>query len=538
MKFIVVIGIGIIGFSCISCSPKAPAATVPQALEAFVNNHVSDLPMVAQIRTLKSEELGIPGGSAAREQFISAYSGFLIDYKRIIEQYRSNASVTRFAAMRYRDAVLEKRMPLAQTMVNRADNSLYVGFALLTGTGIDYDAIGNRQYVRQLARQYAISDVEIENGLWELLTRDWDEVLAATVTMIRTNIEAVLSGDRRAFVANVMQPYFVLLSRDRTIPADAEKTVFESFDALFPPKREGARSLEIFVKAFKRSRISDARFSPADVNAFNRHLEQYGFLADLEPEVSIWYQVAGSPVATESKGIGDLLMCRRVGVVLPVEGEIAPDGRGSDIMLSYDDIAADAGEITAALGSDTIRKAYGSDDNALWNSIGCRMRADRADSLRHLIVRKSFSEKSMPQVFPILARNAAIRGLKRKWDVLASPKTDFLNVDADFSAYIAAAVYGDHIAYGLLEFVNRMQWYCRDINDTHVRSTLQPIVIEGWKLVQETAEGKTGESDLRKRLIALYDSVVLLRGGKLPPLETFETTVLRSVTGKISEFSL
>jgi hypothetical protein len=166
---------------CCSVLSARTDVTGPLTLQTFLGRHSKHMPSLQQLEKYPSDSFGQE--HASKDEFIKSYSRFLDEYAKVSTDYKQYDQVAVFTAIWCDDNVLPTATRLSISAENRPDNSLYVAFALLTGAGVDYDKIGDRTHLKSLARSYGVTEWQIENGIWETLTRDWNEILGLVVEM-------------------------------------------------------------------------------------------------------------------------------------------------------------------------------------------------------------------------------------------------------------------------------------------------------------------------------------------------------------------
>ncbi len=250
-----------------------------------------------------------------KRAFVKNYGCFLEEYSKVRQDYRQYQGVVNFSALRYIDVVAGSRLPLSTKAENEPNNSLFVAFALLTGAGVDYKAIGDRQHLKVLADSYGVSTAQIINGIWETLTRDWNDILGLVVNMIAANVSYAGSGGNGKFMRNVIHPYMTFLSRGYTIPGDIEAKVFTAFDKAFPSSDGSKGLLHTYSDAFKEYVEGVPMEGRHDI-ALNDRLKTYGYQMTVGINQCVTYQLMRYKIPVNTPGIGEVLLKKRYGVAL------------------------------------------------------------------------------------------------------------------------------------------------------------------------------------------------------------------------------
>jgi hypothetical protein len=509
-----------------------PTDSATLTVQTFLARHSNQVLPLQQIEKYPSDSFG--HDPASKEAFLKSYRRFLDEYAKVQTAYVQYDQVAAFTAIRCNDMLSGAAGELSISAENRPDNSLYVAFALLTGAGVDYDKIGDRNHLETLARSYGVSEYQIENGIWETLTRDWNEILGRVVTMIGSHLDEVEKNRKEPFLLNVVHPYLTFVSRGYSMPDAVEQEVQFSFGRVFGNSPGARNFLGTYVGAFKEYVQGVSMDGTYDIK-LNRLLGSSGYRISTAINHCVTYKLLDYRIKIDTLGIGAVLLQKRIGVSLlgiDMGQAIYSD---SNVTLTYDYLLDEANDVEIVLNSDSLPKSYHPAANAMWKQLGFGMDAGKANMIYRTLLRSGFSGQSKTAVVNRLIRDIATHELKHKWDELATPREHWINVDFEISAHLAEAIYGGSLGYGLMNFINRIQKYYSGIEQPDIRSKLKPLIIESWNIARGLSGGTIKEDSAIERLKTIYANYLSLSGKKLPNLGAYEQAIVRGSLQDIPE---
>jgi hypothetical protein len=504
-------------------------------LQTFLAQHSKSIPTLQQLDKCPSDSFG--KGHDSKDVFIRKYQRFLADYAKVSNDYKQYNQVATFTAIRCDDIIIRTASELSISAENRPDNSLYVAFALLTGAGVDYDKIGDRAHLKSLALSYGVTECQIENGIWETLTRDWNEILSRVVDMIGAHADDEIGGNKEPFVLDVLHPYLTFVSRGYSIPDDIERQVYSSFGRAFSSSPNAARFLNTYVSVFKEYVQGASMDSKLDIS-LNRILQPARYRISVGINRCITYKLLDYRIAIDTLGIGSVLMQKRIGVSLLGSDMGLDVYSDSNVTLTYDYLLDEANDIDIVLNSDSLPKSYHSAANTMWSRIGCCMDITKANGIYRTLIRNGFSGLGKSAILNRLVREIATHELKHKWDELKTPKQQWINVDVEISAHLTEAIYGGNLGYGLISFINRIQTFYSAIEQPSIRNKLKPLIIESWGIAQGLSNRTIKDPISTEKLKAIYGNYRTLDGKELPSLRAYEQTVVKGSLQNIPELKL
>jgi hypothetical protein len=509
--------------------------TIPEAIENVIRTNAGKVLPISEIKKKPINELKID--KKAKTSFLKTYKAFIIEYNKVYQDYKKFAGVGIFSAIRYGDIVLGTKTRLSTRVNNHPENSLYTAFALLTGAGVDYELIGDREHLQTLALSYGVTIHQIENGVWETLTRNWDEILGFVVKMIETQVSFTGADERCRFMKNVIHPYLTFLSRGYAIPTDIEGKVLQAFEKAFPSSGEKTLTLKKYVSVFKDYIQGTPMENKHDI-ALNNRLKPFGFRIDMNLNKCVTYELLDYRIPVNISEIGEILLKKRLGVALLGLDLGLATYSAKDMTLTFEYIIDEANDISIVLSSDSLPKSYKPAANKLWKEIGCRMTVEKANSLYRNLIRKDFHGKTRQEIINLVVRQVCTHEIKHKWDERFNSEHSWINVDLEVSAHLVEAIYGGCPIYGLFNLINRTQrFYIRNNNKT-VRAKLKPLIIESWDIVQAISEQENARIIVVKRLKSIYLKYKTLRGKKLPSLSAYKKNIVDGPLKSIPELKI
>lgn len=514
----------IAGLVLLTCDTTVVAQlTIPKAIENIIRTNSGKVQSLSKVQRKPLSELKIDKKS--KKCFFKSYKSFLSEFDKVQQDYKDYAGVATFTAIRYGDIVYTNKHPLATKAVNNPENSLYMAFALLTGAGVNYEMIGDRNHLKTLALSYGVSVPQIENGIWETLTRDWEQILGLVISMIDTNHPLTGTDEHHQFMTNVIHPYMTFLCRGQKISTTIENKVFIAFEKAFSSSAGKKRVFRDYVRVFKNYIEGKPMEVKYDIE-LNNHLKTFGFSISTGRNKCVTYELLDYRIPVKTSGIGEILLKKRVGVALLGTDLGQATYTAKDVTLTYDYLIDEANDISIVLSSDSLPKSYRPDANDLWKEIGCKMTVENANNLYRTLLRKEFHGKSQQEIVNLIVRQVSTHELKHKWDENRDPNRDWLNVDFEVSAHLTEIIYGGCPIYGLFNLINRTQRYYANINNLQVREKMKPLIIDAWKIAQDISDKEETNIMITKKMISIYSKYKTLRERKLPNLSVFKKSII------------
>jgi hypothetical protein len=498
-------------------------------LELFVLKSKSSLPTSQQLKSLDYSKSGLKINN--RKEFEKQYETYLAEYEKVYSTYKEYDAVKVFTAIKLRDYQDFQASTLAD-----ANNPTYMAFALLTGAGIDFEKIGDRQHIHTLARSYGVSDVQIENGIWQTLIRDWDDILNDAVEIISKTISSK-STDKTMFMSNAMLPYLTLLSRGRVIPPEVENKILESFGKIFPNPVNSFSVFTDYINRFKEY-ASGTPMENKYMIKVNQILKPYHFRLSMDLNHCAIYSLFDTKIPIDTLAISAILMQKRVGVSL-IGFEIGQATYAdSDIAITSEYVIDEMKDIKIIISTDSLPKAFIPAANDLWKNIGLDLTVERANDIYRKLIRKEFSNFEDRAIIKMIIKDVSAHELKHKYDETVLSNKQRIAMDAEISAHLAEAVCGGIPIYALFNYINRIQSFYMGVDQVQIRTKLKPLIIESWNLLFKVESGKITGKEIVPVLKSRYSTYITLTGYKLPSLIPFEGGLVKKHLGKIPDFIL
>jgi hypothetical protein len=498
-------------------------------VELFVIKNRSALPTSQQLKATDLSKVGIKIND--RKDFQKTYDAYLAEYYKIYTDYKGYDAVKVFTAIKLRDY----KENLASTYADAA-NPTYMAFALLTGAGIDYEKIGDRQHLHTLARSYGVTDVQIENGIWETLTMDWEEILGNAGNII-SRVLSLQSVDKVTFMSNSMLPYLTLLCRGRTVPVDLENKIWDSFGSTFPNPNNSAEIITDYVNHFKEY-VSGTPLESKYMMKVNQILKPYQFRLSMDINHCVIYSLFDIKIPVDTLGISDIVMQKRVGLSLLGFEMGQASYSDSTITLTSEYICDEMNDIKIVVSSDSLPKSFKPAADELWKNIGLNLTADHANTIYKNLLRKEFKNTDNADIIKMIIRDVSTHELKHKYDEIILSKKQRIAMDVEISSHLAETVCGGVPIYGLFLYINRMQYFYSSVDQVQIKQKLKPLIVEAWNLAINLENGKLTETDVVSTLKLRYTNYVTLTGYKLPALGVFEKALVKRSLKCIPDFKL
>lgn len=501
-----------------------------ESLEAFVSSNKASLPTLQQTNKIDLLKFGI--NDKNRKDFEKKYELFLTEYDKVFTNYREYDAVKVFTAIKLRDY-----RELSKSIAADANNPTYMAFALLTGAGIDYEKIGDRGHIHTLALSYGVSDVQIENGIWQTLTKNWDEILDNAVSIISGNLSTLKPNDKSVFMSNVLLPYLTLLSRNRSIPMKLENDIWSSFGLFFPDAVNSSSAFSEYINRFKEY-SNGTPLENKYLIKLNGILKKYNFRLSMDINHCAIYSLLPFKIAIDTMGINEILMQKRTGVSL-IGFEIGlATYADSDITLTSEYIADEANDIAIILTSDSLPKSFKPAASDLWKNIGLPLTVDSANTIYRALLRKEFDKMDKNLIVNKIIRDVAVHELKHKYDEMLLKDAQRIHFEAEISAHLAEVIYSGIPVYALFSYLNRLQYFYSSVEEVQVQAKLKPLILEAWKLAINVYKGKSTEKEIIAALKLRTMNYLTITGYNFPSLGLFENAIIKKHLKEIPEFNL
>jgi hypothetical protein len=368
------------------------------------------------------------------------------------------------------------------------------------------------------------------------LTKNWDDILGDADKII-SQVIASKSTDKMAFMSNAMLPYLTLLSRGRSIPADLENKIWESFGKLFPNPENSSSILTEYINRFKEY-VNGTPLENSYMLKVNQILKPYNFRLSMDINHCAIYSLLDTRISVDTLGVSDILMQKRVGISLIGFEMGQATYADSAIALTSEYITDEMKDIKIVLSTDSLPKSFKPAANELWKNIGLGLTIDRANSIYRALLRKEFKTASNSDIITMIIRNVSTHELKHKYDETVLSNKQRISMDAEISAHLAEAACGGIPIYGLFCYINRMQYFYTSVDQVKIRTKLKPLIIEAWNCAINLESGKSTEKDIVNALKLRYANYITLTGYKLPALGSFENALIRKHLQDIPDFKL
>lgn len=492
----------------------------PGTLEQFVATFNNALPTDAQLSSIDFSKLGIT--ITDKSYFRKEYSLYVSQYRKILPNFKDNEAVRSFVAIRVKDY---RSTPFST--IADADNPTYMAFALITGSGIDLDNIGNREHIHLLATSYGVTDLQIENGIWQTLIRDWDSILADVVSLMSKNLSSLKKEDKTQYINNVILPYFTLLSRGRTVPYALEKNICASFGTFFPNPDNASDVFVEYGNQFKKY-LNDSTIDNNYFLQLNRVLKNYGFQLSMDINSCSMYSLINYKIPIDTLKIGDILIQKRTGLSLLGTAMGQATYEESDIVVTSERIDEQVNDITMAISAASFHQQYSNEANALWKSLGLPLTANRAQAICKILYRIEFGKSDRLVIKNKLLRDIATHELKHKYDELMLCGVHRIIMDAEISAHITEIIDGGIPLYALKSYIQRLEYFYVNVDEPLVKKKLKPLIVEAWHLAIDASNGKVSEHDIILAYRNRYSDYVMLTNYHFPYLMPFENGIIKT----------
>ena len=322
-------------------------------------------------------------------------------------------------------------------------------------------------------------------------------------------VELLGSSDnaRNDFVVNVLAPYLNVLSKNKPYKSGIDRELFERdvctlFGKFFNEPQEN-NSLRAFMDDIYR--YNNGGVSSTDyINQLNEVLLKKKLFVDLNAQS--YLNVLGvddivlPPTPYKDKFVSVIALKRIMPGLLP--SKLGYYLAGADRVVVLVDLINFISEakITEIEQNRYFSKYEDKRFVKFWRSIGLDMNVERASLIYNKLMKKDFLGKPKKYVTQALSMEVAIHEAKHLVDQIEHPELT-LNLDAEFSAHVTAAIFNPAPNAALFSAIDRMDAFAMH----HRLSVMNDVTRKLWKMAQRSAFEETYSNDsLRQDLLRLY----------------------------------
>lgn len=374
----------------------------------------------------------------------------------------------------------------------------------------------DNEYVNLVSKSFGMTSKEVRKIQKTILSKKTKSNLRFTFEgVMHSKIVELLDKNsnsaRKDFVVNVLAPYLNVLSKNEPYRSGLDKDIFEN-DIIF-----------LFGKFFKKSavlgnfiddiyRYNRGGVSSTDhLNLLNETLAGYNLFVDWNPQNNLNVLKVENVVLQitpyKGKSIAILNLKRVIPGLLPPKLGYYTAG-SSQVVLLDDMINASVDETAAEIEQGRFFSKY--EDKRFekfWHSIGLNLNVEKASKIYKSLIKKDFAGHTKSEIKMALAMETAVHEAKHLVDQIEHPELT-LNLDAEFSAHVTAAIFSPAPNATLFSAIRRMENYAM----YHRLSQMNEAVRSLWEMAIRSANEELYTDDsLRKDLLCLYNDYRTIR---------------------------
>ena len=322
-------------------------------------------------------------------------------------------------------------------------------------------------------------------------------------------VELLGSSDnaRNDFVVNVLAPYLNVLSKNKPYKSGIDRELFERdvctlFGKFFnePQENNSLRAFMDDVYRYNNGGVSSTDY----INQLNEVLLKKNLFVDLNAlsylNVLAVDDVVLSPTPYKNKSVSVVALKRIMPGLLP--SKLGYYLAGADRVVVLNDMVDFVAE-AKILEIEQNRFFSKYEDKRFvkfWRSIGLDLSLEKASKIYNQLMKKDFLGKPKKFVTQAMSMEVAIHEAKHLVDQIEHPELT-LNLDAEFSAHVTAAIFNPAPNAALFSAIDRMAGFAMH----HRLAVMNDVTRKLWTMAQRSAFEETYSNDsLRQDLLRLY----------------------------------
>jgi hypothetical protein len=243
-------------------------------------------------------------------------------------------------------------------------------------------------------------------------------------------------------------------------------------------------------------------------------------------------------IPIDTFGVRNIVMHKRAGISLIGNAMGWATYEDSDIVVASENLAEQVRKIEIAVSTDSIVQVYSVGANYFWRTIGLSLTSDSANRLCRNLLRKEFGKCGKAAITDKLLRDVVTHELKHKYDEKMLLGTRRIAMDAEISAHLTEAIYGQSPLYALFLYTQRLQYFYVNVQQPEVHTALKPLIIEAWNLAIKVSNNTATTQDVVTTLKKRYAVYVTLTGSAFPSLGLFDNAIIKKKLQKIPEYRM
>lgn len=367
------------------------------------------------------------------------------------------------------------------------------------------------EYIDLLAKSFGMTPKSVKKIQKFILSKKTESSLlyGFESAMHAKVVELLGSNDnaRNDFVVNVLAPYLNVLSKNKSYKSGIDREIFErDICALFgkffyePQENNSLRAFMDDIYRYNNGGVSSTDY----INQLNEVLLKKNLFVDLNAlsylNVLAVDDVVLSPTPYKNKSVSVVALKRIMPGLLP--SKLGYYVAGADRVVVLNDMVDFVAE-AKILEIEQNRFFSKYEDKRFvkfWRSIGLDLSLEKASKIYNQLMKKDFLGKPKKFVTQTMSMEVAIHEAKHLVDQIEHPELT-LNLDAEFSAHVTAAIFNPAPNAALFSAIDRIAGFAMH----HRLAVMNDVTRKLWTMAQRSAYEESYSSDsLRLDLLRLY----------------------------------
>lgn len=367
------------------------------------------------------------------------------------------------------------------------------------------------EYIDLLAKSFGMTPKSVKKIQKFILSKKTESSLlyGFESAMHAKVVELLGSNDnaRNDFVVNVLAPYLNVLSKNKFYKSGIDRKIFErDICALFgkffyePQENNSLRAFMDDIYRYNNGGVSSTDY----INQLNEVLLKKNLFVDLNAlsylNVLAVDDVVLSPTPYKNKSVSVVALKRIMPGLLP--SKLGYYVAGADRVVVLNDMVDFVAE-AKILEIEQNRFFSKYEDKRFvkfWRSIGLDLSLEKASKIYNQLMKKDFLGKPKKFVTQTMSMEVAIHEAKHLVDQIEHPELT-LNLDAEFSAHVTAAIFNPAPNAALFSAIDRIAGFAMH----HRLAVMNDVTRKLWTMAQRSAYEESYSSDsLRLDLLRLY----------------------------------
>ncbi|MFC1476443.1 hypothetical protein ACFL5S_00605 [Fibrobacterota bacterium] len=474
----------------------------------------------------------IPGD--VEEDFKKIYTFIYNENKKLPEEWLKDQAIQRFLLNRYiicGDYYPAEGDPVFQYAT--ADNPIFVAFSILIEKLPNFKLIGKKSYIKQLALTFEISEKQVALGVWYALQKDQQAIAKEVIELMKKNLTHEKVLEPQFYIVNILIPYLTFVSNGFIIHGGTESEIRSKFAKAFK-----SNVLSAFIGSF-RGYLMRRGMNWNALHKLNSVMKPHGYRFFILQQTFTAYRILDQKIPINAQGIDNVILLKKANISVSTKTTGTPSDKDKDAVLLVSTIKDFLEHIDYIMQFDTSsvpQIVSGHSVRRFWNVINPNLSMGKADTIARELTVSEYTGKSQDAIIKSLLQKNVIYVTKYKWDHKTAVKSRWLDIDREISAHLAACMYSSAPLSSFMDLLNTCHnFYAKNKNEKH-RDKLKPVIKGLWDIaVEMKSNGKDNQWLIEQCRLFYSNYSTLQRERKLPPLNSFETGIIKAKLSTLPE---